>query len=101
MHQIGETYAIHVGDIDVLALDLGNVSSASAFQEYPNPVLRGADVTFGCNDREIKGAAELKNATGQTVLRLPLRSTTFQAPVTPGVYWLGTGAPGAVRLIVR
>ena len=101
MHQLGETYVLHVGDIDVLALDLDNVSSASAFQVYPNPVLRGADVTIGCNDGETKGAAELKNATGQTVLRLPLRSTTFQAPETPGVYWLGTGASRAVSLIVR
>lgn len=101
MHQLGETYVLHVGDIDVLALDLDNVSSASAFQVYPNPVLRGADVTIDCNDREIKGASELKNSTGQTVLRLPLRSTTFQAPETPGIYWLRTGAPRAVRLIVR
>ena len=37
MHQIGDEYVLHVGDIDVLSLSLNEQTKRAAFRMYPNP----------------------------------------------------------------
>jgi len=37
MHQIGEDYVLHVGDIDVLSLSVNESRGKDEFQMYPNP----------------------------------------------------------------
>lgn len=37
MHQIGEDYVLHVGDIDVLSLSVNEPRGKDEFQMYPNP----------------------------------------------------------------
>jgi hypothetical protein len=75
--------------------------SLSALTIYPNPARSNETVYIRDGHSDLDVQISLLNAFGQEVRRIPLGSSSFQAPAIPGLYWVRRQQKSALPLLIR
>ncbi len=94
------TLDLYGGDCDASGLEGSNLN-LSGVTIYPNPVRSNETVYIRDGHSDLDLQISLLNALGQEVRRIPLGSSSFQAPAIPGLYWVMRQQKTALPLLIR
>ena len=94
------TLDLYGGDCNANGMQQPKLISSS-MTIYPNPARMNETVYIGGDHSEWNQQILLLNAVGQEVRRIPAGSSSFQAPVIPGLYWVRRQQRLALPLLIR
>ncbi|MDB4493837.1 hypothetical protein N9233_01445 [Flavobacteriales bacterium] len=94
------TLDLYGGDCDASGLEGSNLN-LSGVTIYPNPVRSNETVYIRDGHSDLDLQISLLNALGQEVRRIPLGSSSFEAPAIPGLYWVMRQQKTALPLLIR